>query len=123
MLDESLYELRVALLVLRVLGLLDLEPQELILLLHRLCVVHAIPQLSSHLEVLRRHVPHFHLQMVSLMGRCLVFLTQVLQLLHQVGLHFLRLLAESVQLTLKVTHFCLKRRVFVLILLDLAMHS
>jgi hypothetical protein len=61
MLDKSLYKPRVALLVFRILGLLDLETKELILLLHCLCVVYAIAKLGGHFKVLGSHISHFHL--------------------------------------------------------------
>jgi hypothetical protein len=60
-LDKSLYKPGVALLVLGVLGLLDLKPQELILFLHCLCIVYAIAKLGGHFKVLSSHISHFYL--------------------------------------------------------------
>jgi len=53
MLNESLYELRVAFLVLGVLGLLNLKSQKLVLLFDCLSVVHTISNLCRHFKVLR----------------------------------------------------------------------
>jgi hypothetical protein len=61
MLDESLYKPRVAFLIFRVFGLLDLKTKELVLFLHCLCIVYAIAKLGGHLKVLSSHISHFHL--------------------------------------------------------------
>jgi hypothetical protein len=88
-LDESLYKPRVPLLVLRILGLLDLETKELVLFLHCLCIVHAIAKLGRHLKVLRSQISHFSLKLITVMGGSLVLLTQVLQFLNKVSLNLL----------------------------------